>query len=91
MMLVTYGPLSIDEARECEEDDDSADDESFTSIPVFNIIRHYRPYCGGLHCNRNQICIIVLFILCMIISLSLVVMKEMFQYLAKFLHYYSHL
>ena len=77
-MSVTYNPLSIDEARECEEDDNSADDEYFTSISAFNFILHYRPRCCGLRCNRRRICI-VLFILCMIISLSLVVMKEMFH------------
>jgi len=78
-MSVTYGPLSIDEARayDEEDDDDSADEEYSVSVPEFNIVRHYRPHCR-LHCNRRRICI-VLFILCMIISLSLVVMKEMFH------------
>jgi len=80
MMSVTYGPLSIDEARAYDEEDDddnSADEEYSVSVPEFNIVRHYRPHCR-LHCNRRRICI-VLFILCMIISLSLVVMKEMFH------------
>ena len=78
-MSVTYGPLSIDEARAYdEEDDNSVDDESSPSIPPFNFIRNnYRPR-WGLRCNRRRICI-VLFILCMIISVSLVAMKEMFH------------
>ena len=79
-MLVTYGPLSIDEAWECGEDDNNSIDESSTSIPSFNITRHYRPRCG-LHCNRRRICIIriLIFMSCVIISLSLVAMKEMFH------------
>ena len=80
MLSVTYGPLSIDEARAYDEEDDddnSADDETSPSVPSSNIARHYLPHCR-LHCNRRRIFIFIS-IFFVIISLSLVTMKEMFH------------